>query len=121
MTGYVCVDGSVGSQIAENWDWRGEDRKVISIRLGPVATGAVVLEDPSTVAEIQRQHRETIGVEMEGYGVALACSEAKNPPSCLIVKSVCDFADTDKNDSWQSFAAFTSARFAELLLLRGII
>lgn len=32
-------------------------------------------------------------------------------PKVLVVKAVSDFADSRKNDLWQKYAAFTSARF----------
>jgi nucleoside phosphorylase len=89
----------------------------LDAHLGPVATGAAVLEDPSIVEMIQSQHRETIGIEMEAYGVALASSISNaKPPIPIIVKSVCDFANTDKNDEWQSYAAYTSASYAIKLI-----
>lgn len=117
----ISISTNFVSEICDNWSWPGKPDNRLSVRIGPVATGAVVLEDPSTIAEIKRQHRETVGIEMEGYGVALACSEAKIPTEFIIIKSVCDFADTNKNDDWQSYAAYTSAKFAEKLLLEAVL
>ncbi|MCL6397638.1 response regulator [Pectobacterium carotovorum subsp. carotovorum] len=87
------------------------------VHIGPLATGAVVLEDPMTVELIKSQNRTTIGIEMEAFGVAAAVHYAgPNRPKFLIAKSVCDFANPDKNDSWQHYAAYTSAHFAYYLL-----
>lgn len=95
---------------------------VLNVHIGPVASGAAVIEDPSIVEMIKTQHRETIGVEMEAYGLALAVKNSeKDPPKFLIVKSVCDFADIDKNDNFQTYAAHTSARFVFKLLENEII
>jgi nucleoside phosphorylase len=45
-----------------------------------------------------------------------AIKEAPVPrPKGLIIKSVCDYADEEKSDQYQKFAAFTSAQFAKLL------
>ncbi len=104
------------NEIYDEWTWPGRPDCQLNLHIGPVATGAVVLEDPATVSEIKKQHRETVGIEMEGYGVLLACSEAMNPPEALIVKSVCDYADPEKNDNWQSYAAYTSSKYVEKLL-----
>lgn len=83
------------------------------VHLGPVATGAVVLEDPMTVELIKSQNRTTNGIEMEAFGVMTAASYAgPNRPKVLIAKSVCDFANPEKNDNWQHYAAYTSAQFA---------
>ena len=54
---------------------------------------------------------------MESYGVFLAASNALEPkPRALVVKSVCDYANEEKDDQYQTFAAFTASRFVEDLL-----
>lgn len=80
--------------------------------VGPIATGAVVLEDPATVALILQQNRNTIGVEMEAFGIMSAVQNARCRPRALIIKSVCDYADPTKNNEWQNYAAYTSAAIA---------
>jgi nucleoside phosphorylase len=91
--------------------WQGNTPQELSVRLGPIASGAVVLEDPKVVQEIISQHRETIGIEMEAYGVMAATSIASSNSKAIIIKSVCDFADPEKNDDWQEYACYTSAQF----------
>ena len=45
-----------------------------------------------------------------------AVKEAPVPrPKGLVIKGVCDYADEEKSDQYQKFAAFTSAQFAKLL------
>ena len=36
-------------------------------------------------------------------------------PIPIIIKSICDFADSRKSDEYQKFAAYTSCEFAKLL------
>lgn len=100
------------SEIYQNW-LAPKPTTPLRLHIGPVASGAVVLEDPETLESIRRQHRETIGVEMEAYGVMasqeIASSEGTVP---IVLKSVCDFANREKNDDWQSYASYTSAHFA---------
>ena len=82
------------------------------LHLGPLGAADQVIDDASRVEEIQRNWRKLIGVEMETYGVYRACYEAPEPkPRFVSFKAVCDFA-AEKNDSWQSYAAFTAAEFA---------
>lgn len=89
----------------------------LNVHLGPVATGAVVLEDPNVVDAILYNNRETIGIEMEGYGFMLASKLASsNQPQALVIKSVCDFADPTKDDTYQGYAAYTSASYALKLI-----
>ncbi|PYB79858.1 phosphorylase family protein [Pseudomonas soli] len=89
----------------------------LSMHLGPLASGAAVLEDPTITSNIQAQHRKLLGVEMEAYGVFAAAHEAPHPqPRVIVLKSVCDFANPEKNDSSQDYAAFTSAQAFKLLV-----
>lgn len=48
---------------------------------------------------------------MEAYGIYAAAQSASFPrPSAFAMKSVCDFADPDKDDDYQLYAAYTSAQ-----------
>ncbi|CAM4018131.1 phosphorylase family protein [Corallococcus exiguus] len=93
----------------------------LSLRVGPIASGASVLADRQTSTRILSQHRELLGIDMEAYGVLAAAEEASEPrPDAFVVKSIVDFADGEKNDRYQSYAGFVSARitgrFAERFL-----
>ena len=53
---------------------------------------------------------------MEAYAVVYAVENAILPkPTAFVIKSVCDYADSQKSDQYQKFAAFTSAEFGKLL------
>ncbi|MGF1838647.1 response regulator [Vibrio atlanticus] len=104
-------------EIYNSWPSSLRPDYALSAHLGPVATGAVVLEDPSIVEAIQFNNRETIGIEMEAYGFMLASKLASSkPPYTLVIKSVCDFADPSKDDSYQGYAAHTSTKYAFKLI-----
>lgn len=104
-------------QIYTNWKGGKRPAHDLNVRIGPVASGAVVLEDPDTVELIKRQNRKTIGIEMEAFGVMSAAfySGAKGPQT-IVIKSVCDFADPSKNNEWQAYAAYTSSAYLDQLL-----
>jgi nucleoside phosphorylase len=92
-----------------------------ALRIGPVASGAAVLQDDMIVATILAQHRKTIGIEMESYSVFVAASEAPAPqPRAFSIKAVCDFADKMKNDNHQAYAAYVSAGALRLLVERHL-
>ena len=100
-------------EIYNKWGSSIKPSTSLNLHIGPIATGAVVLEDPKTVSSIVSQHRETIGVEMEAYGFSYAVSIANGKPvKSIVLKSVCDFANEEKNDNWQNYAAYTSAQLA---------
>lgn len=85
--------------------------KPLSLFVGPVASGSSVVTDPALVASIIKHNRKLIGLEMEVYGVYYAAANCTKPrPITFAVKSVCDFADTDKNDNYHKYAAYTSSR-----------
>lgn len=84
--------------------------------IGPMASGASVIANASIAEEIANQNRDLIAIEMEAFAVMVAAEYATNNSLLSIaVKSVCDYADKDKQDGWQAYAAYTSAQFlAEL-------
>ena len=89
----------------------------LKIVIGTVASGASVVADPKVAEKIVNdQIRDTVGVEMEIYGVYYAAKWAVTPkPRFLALKSVCDFADEKKDDRYHPYASYTSAKvFIEL-------
>lgn len=91
--------------------WPAKCPPTLSIHIAPLASGAAVLEDPSIAEHIQDQHRKVLGIEMEAYGVFSSAQESLEPrPTAIVLKSACDFADEEKNDDYQDYAAFTSAQ-----------
>ncbi len=97
----------------------GEHRMgvVPRVHVGPMLSGDKVLADGETIAGLRLTWPKAIGVEMESLGVALTAY--RNGPSFLVVKAVSDFADSQKNDAWQDYAAHAAARFAVAVLRRS--
>jgi nucleoside phosphorylase len=79
-----------------------------SIYIGPVASADMVMKSGQHRDEIVRKEK-VIGFEMEGSGVW------DNIP-CVIIKGVCDYADSHKSKLWQAYAAATGASAAKALL-----
>jgi nucleoside phosphorylase/DNA-binding NarL/FixJ family response regulator len=99
--------------------WPAEAPGELSLAIGPVASGSAVLADGASVEEIKRQKSTLIGIEMEIYGLYAAAHLAPDPqPMPVAFKAVCDFADPDKDDAMQRYAAYTSARVATEFLER---
>jgi nucleoside phosphorylase/CheY-like chemotaxis protein len=83
----------------------------LNLVVGTGASGSDVIADSATVPAIKLQHRKVTAVEMEAYGVCAAVRCSTSPkPTAIIMKSVCDFADDEKSDKWQSYASYTSAQ-----------
>jgi nucleoside phosphorylase len=104
-------------QIAQKFG--AEAIRIPRVLIGPVASGSAVLADGEVIQQIKEQQRDLLGVEMEVYGLYAAAHAASAPqPKAFALKSVCDFADPDKNDGAQRFAAFASAQVLDLLMQR---
>jgi nucleoside phosphorylase len=113
----IRSDQTALAQIALDYgiDASGLTRLVI----GPMASGSAVLADGGVIKEIKDQHRELVGVEMEAYGLYAAAHSTSMPqPQAFVLKGVCDFADPDKDDKHQRYAAYASARVLGLLMSR---
>lgn len=87
------------------------------VHIAPMACGSSVVSNSEIVdKQVHSQHAKTAALDMESYAVMYAVQETPAPrPYGLVVKSVCDYADEEKSDRYQKFAAFTSAQFAKLL------
>lgn len=84
---------------------------------GPIASGSCVIAAKPAVEEIRHRIRKLQGIEMEGYGFAYACEHSALPrPEWLIIKSICDFADANKGNEYQSRSAAVSMAYADHLI-----
>ncbi|KAK3384692.1 hypothetical protein B0T24DRAFT_609307 [Lasiosphaeria ovina] len=79
-----------------------------AIYIGPVASGDTVMKSGEDRDRIAREEG-ILAFEMEGAGVW-------DEIPCIVVKSVCDYADSHKRKRWQEFAAATAASAAKALL-----
>jgi len=92
--------------------------KAITIRSKTLACGNVVVKTNGYLEDvISGYDEETEGVEMESFGVVRATElleDKKVTP--IIIKSVMDFTETNKNDKDKENAAFLSACFTYFLV-----
>lgn len=77
------------------------------LHCGVIASGNQVIKSP---AIRDRLGNGCICFEMEAAGLM-------NDFPCLVVRGICDYADSHKNDSWQRYAAATAAACAKEILL----
>jgi len=90
-----------------------------NIHYGAMACGPQVIKDKSYVDQIKGREHSLVGLDMESYGVALAasmCSSHAHTIVPLVVKGVCDFADSDKSDNWHDYCSYSSASFVLTVL-----
>ena len=98
-------DGCDASQEIE----RERDTTDPEIHYGVIASGSAVIKDAAERAEVLRRVGDCLCVETEAAGLM-------NHFPCLVIRGICDYADTHKNDRWQPYAAATAAAYTKELL-----
>jgi nucleoside phosphorylase/CheY-like chemotaxis protein len=100
-------------------DWPGnKPARAPVVHVGPVASGAAVIENREIVESLKFRDRKLVALEMESYGFYLACGHSLLPkPEYIMIKGVCDKARPPKLDEFQKYAAFLSARFTHDFLV----
>lgn len=78
---------------------------------GIVLSGNKVIANEKEILRFKQTWAKALAVEMEASGIAAALYQMNNAPSFIMVKAICDFADPQKNDDWQEYAAYASALF----------
>ncbi len=80
------------------------------IYYGIIASGNTLVKDAATRDFIlQHTGEECICFEMEAAGLM-------NNFPCLVIRGICDYADSHKSDRWQRYAAATAAGYAKEFL-----
>lgn len=87
------------------------------LHIGPMACGNSVVANRDVVnKQIHSLFPKTAGLDMESYSVFYVAAHASHPkPKAIVIKSICDYADSQKSDQYQKFAAYTSSNFAKFL------
>jgi nucleoside phosphorylase len=80
------------------------------IHYGLIASGNQVIKDATIRDSLNKDLGvEVLCVEMEAAGLM------DNFP-CIVIRGICDYADSHKNEDWQEHAAAVAAAFAKELL-----
>ncbi|KAI6777616.1 uncharacterized protein J7T54_004899 [Emericellopsis cladophorae] len=106
-----CADTKCGSAdlVVREHHARDDDFRP-EIYMGRIGSGNTVIKSGEDRDRIAAQHN-LIAFEMEGAG-------AWDEVPCIVVKGLCDYADSHKNKAWQDFAAATAASVAKAILGR---
>jgi nucleoside phosphorylase len=75
---------------------------------GIIASGNAVIKDGYTREQL-RLDTGALCFEMEAAGLMMDFP-------CIVVRGICDYADTHKNKQWQGYAALAAASYAKELL-----
>ncbi|KAB8223289.1 purine and uridine phosphorylase [Aspergillus novoparasiticus] len=87
--------------------WHAHD---IRVHYGLIASGNQVIKDATLRDKLDREFgSHVLCVEMEAAGLM-------NNFPCIVIRGICDYADSHKNKEWQEHAATVAAAFTKELL-----
>ncbi|KAI1507477.1 NB-ARC and Ankyrin domain protein [Pyrenophora tritici-repentis] len=81
----------------------------VKVHYGTIASGNKVIKDAVERDKVSRWLGGVLCFEMEAAGLM-------NSFPCLVIRGICDYADTHKNYQWQAYGAGTAAAYAKELL-----
>lgn len=84
-------------------------KKAPSIHFKPGACGSYVVADKSFMKDLLKENQKLRGLDMEGYGLYMAAHMLGK--KSMLIKSISDFADSDKGDTYHKMCSFSSAWF----------
>jgi nucleoside phosphorylase len=84
----------------------GED---VVVHYGTIASGNQVMRSGTERDKVSAELGGVLCFEMEAAGLM-------NSFPCLVIRGICDYADSHKNKRWQAYAAGTAAAYAKEIL-----
>ncbi|KAF4461134.1 Ankyrin repeat [Fusarium albosuccineum] len=100
-----CGDQQVAKRKVRN------GKREVYVHYGTIASDNVVMAD--AIARDKHSSDNQLNIlcfEMEAAGLM-------NNLRCLVIRGICDYADSHKNDEWHNYAALAAAAYARELLL----
>lgn len=110
----------------KNVDWRsqirterpdGKGTEETQTHFGVVLSGNKVIADEQTAGALSSIWTRAAAIEMEAAGVAAALYQYRGSSvGFIMIKGICDKADSRKNDVWQEYAAHSAGAFTASLI-----
>ncbi|KAL4937305.1 hypothetical protein BDV06DRAFT_215976 [Aspergillus oleicola] len=100
----TCVDCDQSRLVSR--PSRGHNKPVI--HYGLIASANQVIKDG--------RRRDQLAQELGVHCVEMEAAGLMNDFPCLVIRGICDYADSHKNKDWQGYAAAAAAAFAKELL-----
>jgi nucleoside phosphorylase len=98
-----CKDCGIDGLVAR------ELREQMVVHYGTIASGNLDVRDGETRQQLSDDLGGVLCLETEAAGLM-------NSFPCLVIRGICDYADSHKNEIWQPYAAATAAAYARELL-----
>mgnify|MGYP003564906791 CR=1 FL=1 len=113
----------------KNTDWTkhiaskrpvGNQSVIPAVHTGVVLSGNKVIADEKTAGALGSIWTRATAIEMEASGIASALYLKEQSPSFIMIKGICDHADSKKDDKWQLYAAEAAGAFAMAFILNRL-
>ncbi|QKX61975.1 uncharacterized protein TRUGW13939_09131 [Talaromyces rugulosus] len=104
ISGETCVNCDQKKVIKRNP--RGRD---FMVHYGTIASGNQVMRDATERDKVNSELGGVLCFEMEAAGLM-------NTFPCLVIRGICDYADSHKNKRWQAYAGGAAAVYAKQVL-----
>jgi nucleoside phosphorylase len=85
-------------------------KQEVVVHYGTIASGNQVIRNAAERDKVSAELGGVLCFEMEAAGLM-------NSFPCLVIRGICDYADSHKNKRWQPYAAGTAAAYAKEVLL----
>ncbi|WPJ65269.1 hypothetical protein SMAC4_13900 [Sordaria macrospora] len=108
-----CVIRREHLESASNDPSADSDSEGVFFFIGAIGSGDSVIRSGEHRDQIAKQAK-VIAFEMEGAGVW-------DEVPCIVIKGVCDYADSHKTKEWQNYAAATAASVAKAVMERYVV
>jgi nucleoside phosphorylase len=110
---HVGEAGTSCTKCDASWEIQRDQRDTTDpeIHYGIIASGNILIKDAATrdrFAEFTGE--KALCFEMEAAGIM-------DSFPCLVIRGICDYADSHKNNQWQQYAAAVAAAYAKELLV----
>ena len=102
-------DSCDACDLAQLQERSNRENKEIMVHYGTIASGNQVIKNGVERDLLSKQLGGILCFEMEAAGIM-------NTFPCLVIRGICDYADSHKNKNWQSFAAVAAAAYVKELL-----
>ncbi|RGP80765.1 multiple ankyrin repeats single kh domain [Fusarium longipes] len=107
--GAGCSESCGDDQLVHREE-RDEDDDNPAVHYGLIASSNQLMKDASLRDKLAAKHG-ILCFEMEAAGLM-------NHFPCVVIRGICDYSDSHKNDEWQEYAAMVAAAYTKDLLLQ---
>ncbi|KAH6666143.1 TPR repeat protein [Halenospora varia] len=101
--GHHCKDCGMDGLVAR------ESREQMVVHYGTIASGNLDVRDSETRQQLSDDLGGVLCLENEAAGLM-------NSFPCVVIRGICDYADSHKNEMWHKYAAAIAAAYAKDLL-----